>query len=187
MENIKNKKFIIAGAIVLVIVIAAIIALVASCNSGSKDGEGDTLGSEDSTYESIDELSSEDIESEEESIILGDNEVPFDDAAAESTNDEGNTGETKVYEVTEPDGSIVTEADGSVVTTVAYIPEEEFGDNEVSFGEDTTASSENNSTESATEEEDTTEADTETVEESSGDVVEVETDSDGWTTDIVKP
>ncbi len=178
MENNKNKKLIFAAIAALVVIVVAIIIFAVSCNSDKND---DTeKGSEDITYESTEEIASEDMEeeTEEESVVMGDNEVPFDDSAAEDMSLSENTNETIVYEVTEADGSKVTEADGSVVTTFAYVTEAVVGDNEVSFGDTTTEAVDNGNTEEAT-----TEA-AETHPDSSN---EVETDKDGWTTNIVKP
>lgn len=186
MENNKNKKIIIAVAVFLVVVIVAVIALVASCNSSNKNDEDTTTSSsEEDTYGCTEEVASEDIEdTTEESIAMGDNEVPFDDSVAESMSSSEDSQETIVYEVTEADGSKVTEADGSVVTTVAYVDKEETGDNEVSFDDEPTAEDET----TAEDESDTVEeVSTEAIETLPDNVVEVETDKDGWTTDIVKP
>ena len=176
MENNKNTKIIIAGIVIAVVIIATIITLIASCNSGNKNDEGSTTSSsEKDTYGCTEEVATEDIE---ESIAMGDNEVPFDDAAAEAMSSAENTQETIVYEVTQADGSKVTEADGSIVTTVAYVTDEAMGDNEVSFGDETTASDESDIVEVVS---------TEVAETLPGNDTEIETDEDGWTTNIVKP
>lgn len=179
MDKLKDKKIIIAGVVIAVVILAIIISYAVSCNSGSDDEGASVHSSENAVYESTEEISSKDIAaSAEETVAIGDNEVPFDDIAAEAMSSFENVQETIVYEVTKADGSKVTEADGSVVTTVAYVIDEGINDNEVPFVDETTADTEPDTYE---------EYSTEVADTLPDNIPEVETDKDGWTTNIVKP
>lgn len=166
-----SKKNIAVLVSVCVVVIALIAVLAVSCNSKKKHHE-DTMSTEETTAASSEESSGETDSVPEESVSIGDNEVPFDD---------GEETCTEVYVVTKADGSPETEADGTVVTTVAVISDK--GDNEVKFDEQTKSPEEADESRAA----DETGAESRPEKSSEASEPTVEVDKDGWTTKIVKP